>query len=71
MAGGMRNLGTLPNLKSLMAYDNVGGAEGMLELRNCSKLKSLSLYCDRSITMDEIAELARHIPNVQVSTKHD
>ena len=69
-AAGMRHLGTLPNLKSLMAYDDVGGAEGMLELRNCTNLKSFENR-DESITEDDIAELKRHIPNVVVSTKRD
>jgi hypothetical protein len=68
-AAGMRHLGTLPNLKSLMAYNGVGSDAGMLELRNCTKLEHVEIY-DRSITEDAIAELKRHIPNVRVTTKH-
>jgi hypothetical protein len=69
-AAGMRHLGTLPNLKTMMVYNGAAGDEGMLELRNCTKLESLAIY-DTRITEDAIAELHRYIPSVRVGTKHD
>ena len=68
-AAGMRHLGTLPNLKTIMAYQCVGDA-GLLELRHCTKLEQVVIY-DRSITRGAVAELKRHIPNVRVATSHD
>jgi hypothetical protein len=66
---GMRHLGTLPNLKSMMVYNRAAGDAGMLELRNCTKLEQLMIY-DQRITDHAIAELHTHLPNVSVSTKH-
>lgn len=67
---GMRHIGTLPNLKSIMAYDGVGGDEGLLALRNCKKLKSVAIF-DGTITAEAIAELEREIPNARIGTKHE
>ena len=68
-AVGMRHLGTLANLKTMMAYQKIGD-EGLLQLRDCTKLEQLVIY-DRSITRDAVSELKRHIPNVSVATSHD
>ena len=43
---GMRQLGTLPNLRSMMAYNAIGD-DGMLELRTCPKLESVAIYDGR------------------------
>jgi hypothetical protein len=67
---GMRHLGTLPNLKTMMVYTSGQGDEGMLELRTCTKLEQLVIY-DGRITDDAIAELKRHVPNVRVGTNHE
>ncbi len=66
---GMRLLGTLPNLKHVLAYNAIGDA-GMLELRHCTKLESLELY-DRSITDDAVAEMQRNLPSVRIATRYD
>jgi hypothetical protein len=66
---GMRHLGTLPNLKTVLAYSIIGD-EGLLQLRRCTKLEKLVIY-DLSITQQAVAELKRDIPNVRVATSHD
>lgn len=68
-AVGMQHIGTLPNLKSFLAYEAVGDA-GLLALRNCKLLESVAIY-DRSITPEAIAELQSHLPNVSIGTRHD
>lgn len=65
----MQHLGTLPNLKTVFTYSGVAGDEGLLELRNCTKLESV--YFDRSLTGEGIAALHEYLPNVRVSTVHD
>jgi hypothetical protein len=69
---GMKHLGTLPNLKSMHVYYGGPGIcdEGILELRNCSKLESLILL-NAPITEEGIAALQRYLPNVRVATKDE
>ena len=70
---GMRYLATLPNLKMLEAYYSLHDTgvcdEGMLELRNCKKLKVLVIY--GGLTDEGITEINRQMPNVRVITKHE
>lgn len=69
---GMRHLATFPNLETVSSYGGPHDAghsdEGILELRNCKKLKCLLFY--GGLSEKGITEMKRQVPNLRIITEH-